>query len=65
MAAMAWAFSSPRSHKARPQGPDDLLAAIEGVVLFQLPLALDILDLDAEADDLPQQPVHEGTGAVK
>src|SRR5262245_20108955 len=36
------------------QGPDDLLAPLGGVVLVQLELALDLLDLDAEADDLRQ-----------
>src|SRR5262245_30571663 len=37
-----------------PQGPDDGLPALHGVVLVQLPLALDALDHDAEADDLGQ-----------
>src|SRR5262245_52309471 len=48
-----------------PQGPDDLLAPLGGVVLVQLELALDLLDLDAEADDLRQQALHEGTGRVE
>ena len=36
-----------------PQDSDNLLPALNGMVLVQLPLALDLLDLDAEADDLP------------
>src|SRR2546421_339175 len=36
-----------------------------GVVLVQLPLALDRRDFDAEADDLRQHPVRERAGAVE
>src|SRR5438132_4003208 len=48
-----------------PQGPDDFLAALGGVVLVQLPLAFDPLDLDAEADDLRQHSSRERPGAVE
>src|SRR4051812_40115146 len=41
------------------QGPDDLPAALGRVVLAQLELALDPLDLDAEADDLLEHPLRE------
>ena len=60
-AATAKASSSPRCCKARTT----FCPALGGVVLVQLPLALEPLDLDAEADDLRQQPVHERTGRVE
>src|SRR5262249_18459827 len=47
-----------------PQGADDLPAPLGRVVLVQFELALDLLDLDAEADDLRQQPLHEGCGGI-
>src|SRR5260370_20376713 len=42
-----------------PQRPDDLPAALGGVVLVELPLSLDALDLDAEADDVRQAPLPQ------
>src|SRR4051812_34826392 len=38
------------------QSPHDLPPALGGVILIQLPLAFDLLDLDAEADD--QRPIQ-------
>jgi hypothetical protein len=39
------------------QGSGEIPPAVAGAVLVQLELALDRLDLDAEADDLRQQPL--------